>query len=669
MRLVRSLVAAGTPIVVIVAPAGYGKSTLLSEWAARDERGFARISFARPRAAADAQRLIEAASHSRAPRVIAVDDAQLADPADVRALLEAAQHLPSGSTLALASRARPHELLGHLRAHRLVLELDAADLALTRLEAAMLVDAAGVRLDGAQLDRLLARTEGWAAMVYLAAVAVGRSPDADAAIATCSGADRELADFLRDELLGGLSADQRVFLRRTSVLRRLEPGACDALLEAHASGVTLAELARRGMALQPLDRSELAFRWHPLLAEMLRAELARVEPELTPTLHRRAAGWYAAEGDHAAALRHAVACRDAPLGGRVLWSLARVRAADGSTAVLGDWLAGFDERAQANEPTLALTAAVHHLAAGRRGAAARATEAAARALGPEHAAVALLRACVARDGLARMAQDAARARAGLRADSPWHGLALALLAIAEHLRGDAAAAVPLLEDAASHAAGRIAWVAALAHAQLALLAADTEDWDEAGHQAGKAHASLPSGAPAAVQALVLAGCAVVAAQRGDVAQARHDAADATRLLADRPDFAPWLVAEAETWLARAEIQLSDGPEARRLLARAARLQARVADDRALGRWIHEGWARADAFAETATGDGPMLTNAELRVLRLLPSHMSFREIGERLHVSTNTVKTQALAVYRKLDVSCRSDAVARGRSAGLIGES
>ena len=87
---------------------------------------------------------------------------------------------------------------------------------------------------------------------------------------------------------------------------------------------------------------------------------------------------------------------------------------------------------------------------------------------------------------------------------------------------------------------------------------------------------------------------------------------------------------------------------------------------ALERWIHDGWALADAFAASATGDGPTLTNAELRVLRFLPSHMSFRQIGERLHLSTNTVKTQALAVYRKLDVSCRSDAVARGRIAGLI---
>ena len=123
---------------------------------------------------------------------------------------------------------------------------------------------------------------------------------------------------------------------------------------------------------------------------------------------------------------------------------------------------------------------------------------------------------------------------------------------------------------------------------------------------------------------------------------------------------------ANVWLARAEIRLSDGMTARALLARAARIQAQVPDAVVLAQWVHDGWERADAFAESATGAGPTLTNAELRVLRLLPSHLSFREIGERLHVSTNTVKTQALSVYRKLDVSCRSDAVERGCAAGLI---
>jgi LuxR family maltose regulon positive regulatory protein len=120
------------------------------------------------------------------------------------------------------------------------------------------------------------------------------------------------------------------------------------------------------------------------------------------------------------------------------------------------------------------------------------------------------------------------------------------------------------------------------------------------------------------------------------------------------------------WLARAEIRLSDGTSARALLARAARIQAHVPDAVVLAQWVHDGWERADAFAASATGDGPAHTNAELRVLRLLPSHLSFREIGDRLHVSTNTVKTHALSVYRKLDVTSRSEAVSRGSVAGLI---
>ena len=87
----------------------------------------------------------------------------------------------------------------------------------------------------------------------------------------------------------------------------------------------------------------------------------------------------------------------------------------------------------------------------------------------------------------------------------------------------------------------------------------------------------------------------------------------------------------------------------------------------LAQWVHDGWDRADAFAESATGDGPTLTNAELRVLRLLPSHMSFREIGERLHVSTNTVKTQALVgLPQARRVVALGGRGIRGRAAGLI---
>jgi LuxR family maltose regulon positive regulatory protein len=229
------------------------------------------------------------------------------------------------------------------------------------------------------------------------------------------------------------------------------------------------------------------------------------------------------------------------------------------------------------------------------------------------------------------------------------------------LADERAQAYEELSDAASRP---LEPVATLARAQLVLLAADDPTWDDA-----DLYAYAPPSAPLpdALRALVLTAAAVAGTQRGDIAQARCDARHAVALLASSTVLTPWLSAETQAWLARAELKLSDGPTARMLLARAASAQAHVIGAPALARWVHDGWALADAFAATATGDGPALTIAELRVLRLLESCMSYREIGERLHVSPNTVKSQALAVYRKFDVCRRTDAVECGRVAGLIG--
>ncbi|MGB2710251.1 MAG: LuxR C-terminal-related transcriptional regulator, partial [Conexibacter sp.] len=103
-----------------------------------------------------------------------------------------------------------------------------------------------------------------------------------------------------------------------------------------------------------------------------------------------------------------------------------------------------------------------------------------------------------------------------------------------------------------------------------------------------------------------------------------------------------------------------------LLAEAARALRQTPDADVLRLWLDDAWARADAFAASAVSGRARLTIAELRVLRFLPSHFSYREIGARLHVSANTVKTQAHAVYRKLDVSSRSEAVARAQEVGLV---
>jgi LuxR family maltose regulon positive regulatory protein len=661
-RLVRRLAACREePIAAIVAPAGYGKSTLLAEWAARDERRFAWVSLdGRPDDGVD-----EALSVAgRRSQVTIVDDAHLAAPGALRELIDAAQHLPEGAMLAVASRRPLSTRTGRLRAHRLLLEITAADLAMTRLEAAMLLDAAGLELGRPQLDALVARTEGWPAMLYLAALSLAGQDDADGAIAAFTGADRVVAEYLRGELLDGLSDGKRTFLRRTSVLPRLTGPLCDAVLDGDGSTAVLDTLRRSGLGLEPIDRCDTTFRHHPLIAELLRADLQRVEPDLEPELRRRAADWHLRRGDPERAIPHAVAGHDSERAGRLLWAVAPRYLAEGRGARLAEWLGAFTDTQRRAHPEIALTTAAYHVSEGRGDHAERALEALPEA---DEAAVAMLRACIARHGARQMGEDAARASALAAPDGVAQSLGRLLTGVAAQLTGERDTARGRLEDGARRAAGDLPVVAALCHAQLALVAADTGDWDAAVHHADEAYATLQTvPSPGAARALVLAIYAAVAAQRGDIAQARHDAADAQRLLPSLDGFAPWLVAEAHAWLARAEIRLSDGPAARMLLARAARAQAHMPDAPVLARWVHEGWERADAFAETATGDGPTLTNAELRVLRLLPSHMSFREIGERLQVSPNTVKTQARSVYRKLNVSRRSGAVSRGRAAGLI---
>jgi LuxR family maltose regulon positive regulatory protein len=164
-------------------------------------------------------------------------------------------------------------------------------------------------------------------------------------------------------------------------------------------------------------------------------------------------------------------------------------------------------------------------------------------------------------------------------------------------------------------------------------------------------------------------CAVAAfarAYRGRVEDARADVVEAGRLLQSLDPLAPWYDAQTRLALARAQLRLSDVTAARSLTAAAARFAALMPDAVALRAWIDDAWARADTFCLQALAGPESLTTAELRVLRFLPSHLSFREIAERLHVSANTVKTQAHAVYRKLDASSRSEAVTCARTIGLL---
>jgi LuxR family maltose regulon positive regulatory protein len=273
------------------------------------------------------------------------------------------------------------------------------------------------------------------------------------------------------------------------------------------------------------------------------------------------------------------------------------------------------------------------------------------------------------DTLATGRSFAAGARAAAVAGEPAHTLACLMGGTGALLAGDRGAATEWLEDGARHAGAAAPLVAALCDAELALDALFEGD-DAAGWlRAQRARARLGGAAPAGEDlpaALVLAVVALAGVARGHAQEARADADAAATLLAGRDTIPPWFAAQVSVALALALLRLSDVRAAREHLAVARRAASRLPDAPLLARWIAETTASLSALGTALTAAGAVLTPAELRVLHALPSHRTYREIGESFVVSGNTIKSQAHAVYRKLGVASRSAAVRRAIELGLV---
>src|SRR5215468_813642 len=278
------------PIVSVVAPAGYGKTTLLAQWAECDGQAFAWVSVDEgdndPRvlltyiaAALDAvepvaQRVFDALASPAAsvpgsvvarlcsafasitsPVTLALDDVHLLHNREGQAALSVlAERVPAGSRLVLASRDQPPVRIARLRAEGRILEIGAGDLSLTAGEAASLLAAAEVVLDEAGVAELHRRTEGWAAGLYLAALYLREGGSLPGAAASFGGDDRFVSEYVESEFLARISARQRAFLTRTAVLERMSGPLCEAVLDQPEAAATLAELARSNLLLVPLDR-------------------------------------------------------------------------------------------------------------------------------------------------------------------------------------------------------------------------------------------------------------------------------------------------------------------------------------------------------------------------------------------------------------------------------
>lgn len=713
--LVDDLTRAGSAsVVLIVAPAGYGKSTLLAQWADAEERPVVQVRLG-PADAEPARMLrrILAAMHEIAPvdaaafaaletpvpdvtgvvrarladvmeglarpMVLAVDDAhEVTSPAGVALLRTMVDHAAPGFTLALFSRRTLSRFpVGRLRAERRLLELGAGDLAMDPGEADALLRRAGVALQPAVVHDLWRHTEGWPAGLYLAALSVRDRADQAAAVARFTGGSRIVSDYLGEEVLARLSDVRLDVLRRAAVLDELDGPRCDAVLGRTGSAALLEELAGDNLLLQPVDGRAGTYRCHGLLREALLARLHRDDPAAEAAAHRRAAMRYREEGDLERAAEHAVSSGDAELTGEVLWEHVPFFCSQGRILATQRWLARLPEAGIASVPTLSMTASASWLTIGDLqraehwrlvafSAMDRASSVPARR--SLEAAGLIIHTAAGTRGVAQMAQDAARAYEIGDVGGPWRSFACLMRGVACHLAGDPEQARDWLDEGSRRAAVEVPNIDVLCLAQRALVELDeggvliAEDlMQRAGRQVTEHHlGEYPT------LALAVAVDGLVHARLGRMDEAKSALRDAEQLLTALGDFAPWYLAETRIVLARLSMRLADAEQARRLLGEASRAARRVSGAAALGDWIASAWREVDDRAVATMETSVTLTRAELRILRFLPTHLSFREIGLRLHVSTNTVKTQARAVYRKLGVASRSEAVVRARQVGLL---
>ena len=489
--------ARSTTLVLLTAPAGYGKTTLLAEWAAEDDRPFVWVSLVdadndpalfvasvidaldemketvgempatpvEPKVGVSTilfSRLARAVRARRWPFVFVFDDVHvLRNRECLEALTVIIDHLPRGSQVALASRTEPALQLGRRRAHRGLAELKQRDLAMTPSEGGDLLARMGLKLSAADVATLLRRAEGWPVAVYLAGLSLRGQRDAGRAVARFAGADRLVVDYLRDEFLAGLSRRKLEFLTRTSVLDTLAGPICDAVLERSGSAQVLRDLARSNTLLVPLDRSDHAYRYHALFAEMLKSELRHQEPESERPLHRRASIWYAEHHDFGQAIEHGIAAGEVERAGELIWANLSDYLNRGHLATVRSWLDRFADEQIATSPALCLAAAQVALASGdgalgehweRIGL--KALDGAGRSAssGFLTGGFALVRASLARDGILRMDKDAARAAESLPQESPWLAECCLLRGIAAHLGGDQQRARAWLDEGARRAA-------------------------------------------------------------------------------------------------------------------------------------------------------------------------------------------------------------------------
>jgi LuxR family transcriptional regulator, maltose regulon positive regulatory protein len=701
------------PIVAMLAPAGYGKSTVLAQWAESDPRQFAWVSiderdndpsvllayiaFALEGASSlgpdvaqalaapgpsvwttAVPRLGAALGMHRRSFVLALDDVdRLTEPDAADILVALASHLPSGSQFVLAGRTAGRLPIPRILAGGRGTLVDARDLQLDDDEAAAVLRGAGVDLPAEDVASINQSTEGWPAGLYLTALSIrSKNLDGGAPLRASPLTDGLVGDYIRTEILSGLSDDDLGFLLDAAALDRISGPLCDSVMGRDDSAARLNDLARSNLLLIPLDDRQEWYRYHHLLREHLLAELHQRSGPRVKALHARAAAWHGSHDDDETALEYAMLAGDIDFAARLLPQLAQRAYNSGRVGSLRRWFEAIDQGGvPEHHSDLAVVGAIlfsllddvaqaehwaqylHDMPLDR---------------GPDDHAAAMIRfgrAFLGRSGVEQMRVDAEAALAVFAEGDQWRPLSLVSLGV-----GELATIGPERADATFEQAARAARNAAIAQGTAAAalvyratIAMDRGDWDAAAVFADEARAEVEagSGEEQVPGALADAVDARVSIHRGDPEAGRAYLAHAQRLRPLLTRALPWSAVRMRLDLAHAHLALADAPGARTLLAEIRDILVRHPH---MGTMVEEA-AEIQRQVETMRGDmigASTLTTAELRLLPLLTTHLSFREIGAQLFVSHNTVKTQAISIYRKLDATSRSEAIERAVRVGLL---
>lgn len=694
--------------VVLRAPAGYGKTTLAREWIGTLDRPAAWLTidagdddpvvFFRHLVAAfatvaevDRSRTVAARPAGWNPgAALAALDHDLTDAAPAVLVLDDLHEVANAAVLDFGDRvldALPPTVQVVIltrgepgpRRHRRVLdgslsEIDVDDLRFGDDEAHALLRIAGPDLEADVAALAVDRCDGWPAGLALVGLALDGAPDARAIASGLSLADRPIAEYLRDEVLRRLDPDHRAFMLRTSVLAQLTAPLCDATLERSGAHEVLEALARSGnLFVVGLDDGGTSYRYHHLWQELLLSELRETDPAAEAQLRRRAAAWLEAAGRVDDAVPQWLAAGATADATRVMATNLDRYLLTGRVATLQRWLAAFSPADVRADVTLSVIAA---WIATFTGTAAEVDHWLGRLakLPPETRLIdgTPLRTVLA---AAELVSGAGGTKASIRAadvivdagpeENPWWATARVVGTVARCHVSQIDDPDGALRDA-ERDVEEVAPLAALARAHRAWFRLRTGDDIAAQRLAAGAADSIAEAALEEYPAylVVTAIQAAIQARSANDEVAREAIGRAGRLLAETSGFSTRARYLCHLLLADARLTLGEPAAAAGNLAVASVL----ADEEPDAVVLHDYADELGARLEILEGAGLVepLSTAELRVLRELPTHRSLREIAESLYVSRNTVKTQTIAIYRKLGVSGRSAAVDRARELGLL---